>query len=229
MTLKYHGTPFTPWAAFHQAFPGRMACVSWYRPDQIKTVAEVCSAFLLDNGAFSHHTKGTDPDWPGYYAWTEKWMAYPNATAIVPDVIVGGEEENDALAAQWPHDLRRSLIVWHLHESIQRLQRIVEKHGQVAFGSSAQYWQIGSPAWHRRIHEALDAVHQDQPRIHMLRGLQTIKWGLPWYSVDSASVALHHSEKKNPLEMMAGWDAIQCPPWRDWSNQQQDLFGEHTA
>ncbi len=38
----YHGTPLTPRAAFDAIMPGRAACVSFYRPDNLEAVTAVC-------------------------------------------------------------------------------------------------------------------------------------------------------------------------------------------
>lgn len=54
----YHGTPLTPRAAFDAVMPGRAACVSFFRPDNLEAVLAVCpqvmfrprGIFLLDAG-----------------------------------------------------------------------------------------------------------------------------------------------------------------------------------
>lgn len=54
----YHGTPLTPRAALEAVMPGRAACVSFFRPDDLEAVLAVCpqvmfrpwSLFLLDAG-----------------------------------------------------------------------------------------------------------------------------------------------------------------------------------
>ena len=54
----YHGTPMTPRAALNAVMPGRAACVSFFRPDDLEAVLAVCpqvmfrprSLFLLDAG-----------------------------------------------------------------------------------------------------------------------------------------------------------------------------------
>lgn len=40
--VVYHGTPLTPRAAFDAIMPGRAACVSFYRPDNLEAVTAVC-------------------------------------------------------------------------------------------------------------------------------------------------------------------------------------------
>lgn len=54
----YHGTPLTPRAALNAVLPGRAACVSFFRPDDLEAVLAVCpqvmfrprSLFVLDAG-----------------------------------------------------------------------------------------------------------------------------------------------------------------------------------
>lgn len=54
----YHGTPLTPRAALNAVMPGRAACVSFFRPDDLEAVMAVCpqvmfrsrGVFLLDAG-----------------------------------------------------------------------------------------------------------------------------------------------------------------------------------
>ena len=60
---------------------------------------EVCQSFAVDNGAFSAWKKGEPvQDWRGYYAWAAACKLAPARDfAVVPDVIDGGEDDNDAL------------------------------------------------------------------------------------------------------------------------------------
>lgn len=59
MTLIYHGTPLSPRAALMDVLPGRAACVSFFRPDDVEAVEAVCPYLmfrqrrvqLLDAGA----------------------------------------------------------------------------------------------------------------------------------------------------------------------------------
>ena len=40
--LVYHGTPMTPRAALNAVMPGRAACVSFWRPDDVEAVEAIC-------------------------------------------------------------------------------------------------------------------------------------------------------------------------------------------
>ena len=86
-------------------------------------VADVCQSFVFDNGALSVWKKGGKLDVDGYTAWVEQWLRHPGLDwALIPDVIEGDESANDPLLEAWPRELR-GVPVWHLHESLDRLQR----------------------------------------------------------------------------------------------------------
>lgn len=214
MTIHYHGTPITPASLLH-TLAGRNFCVSHAAPIQVETIHRIAQSVMLDNGAFSAWKRGYVPDWSGYYAWCDEWLDYPTTWAVIPDVIEGDEGEQDALIAQWPHGLRGS-PVWHMHESIERLLRLLDECPRVCIGSSAQYANILDDSWSRR----MDAVwreigrrHSRAPNAHMLRGMQLVGHRWPFASVDSTDVARNHNRPQNtPAEMAARWDASQCPP-----------------
>lgn len=46
-TQIYHGTPLTPRAALKALLPGRGACVSFYRPDDLEAVEAVCPTIMF--------------------------------------------------------------------------------------------------------------------------------------------------------------------------------------
>lgn len=45
--IIYHGTPLTPRAALNAVMPGRAACVSFYRPDDLEAVRAVCPQVMF--------------------------------------------------------------------------------------------------------------------------------------------------------------------------------------
>lgn len=66
--------------------------------------------------------------------------------AVIPDVIDGDEDANNALLVSWSlRGLPKGAPVWHLHESLDRLQRLAAGYERVCFGSSGSYAQIGTP------------------------------------------------------------------------------------
>ena len=102
--IHYHGGPITPDTCALKAWKGRHAFISFANPGQIALASEVTQSFALDNGAFSFWTKNRVVDWSEYYRFVERWGNHPRfGFAVIPDVIGGTSEENDALIAEWPH------------------------------------------------------------------------------------------------------------------------------
>ena len=213
MTIHYHGTPITPRAVL-DTLAGRHFCISYAAPNDVKQCHAIGQSVMLDNGAFSAWTAGRPVDWDGYYRWTEEWLAYPTTWAVIPDVIDGGEEENDALLLEWPHGVRGA-PVWHADESIDRLLRLASVWPRVCVGSSGAYRVVGSEAWHRRMVEAMNALCPGglvPCWLHMLRGMAMAGSHYPFASVDSTDVARnHHLPHNSALKMVNRWDTQQCP------------------
>jgi hypothetical protein len=182
---------------------------------------------MLDNGAFSAWRAGRTVDWDGYYIWTDRWLDCPTTWAVIPDVITGSEEDQDALIEQWPHG-HRGVPVWHMHESINRLVRLTLEWPKVCIGSSAEYAVVLSPAWVRRMDAAWNAVanhHQRTPAIHMLRGMALSGKEWPFASVDSTDIARnHHLPHKSPRTMADRWDGMQCPHRWVSKHEQMELI-----
>ena len=157
--------------------------------------AEVAQSFALDNGAFSVWKQGIEANWPAYYVWVDEWRRHPGFDwAIVPDVIEGDEAANDALLAAWPFSKIVGLPVWHLHESLERLDRLAREWPRVALGSSGAYRTPGTASWWGRIQQAMQTVCDDHGRpktkLHGLRMLNPhIVEHVPFSSADSAYVS----------------------------------------
>jgi hypothetical protein len=175
---------------------------------------------MLDNGAFPAWTQGRATDWPGYYRFCERWLEHWTTWAVIPDVIDGDEQANDALIAEWPF-ADRGAPVYHLHESLDRLVQLVDEWPLVCIGSSGNYSTIGSPAWRLRMAQVMDAVCDNcgvpRTRLHMLRGLQFAGGLYPFYSADSTNVARNHAgtnggrPRRSAGRMAAECDAFQTP------------------
>ena len=219
--IHYHGTPITPCGVLGQ-LPGRCFCVSFARPDQIAVCHEIGQSILLDNGAFSQWTTGTPTDWPGYYTWCEHWLRYPTTWAVIPDVIDGSADDNDALIRQWPHG-RRGAPVWHMHEPIARLLTLADSWPRVCIGSSGAYATVGDDHWRRRMDDAMSALCGSGPVpvwLHMLRGMALSGSEYPFASVNSTDVARNHNRPHNDaLQMALRWDGRQCPA--HWTYREQ--------
>lgn len=194
--IHYHGTPMTPAADMVTCFAGRHAMVSFHDPRQIDVAAEICKSVVLDNGAFSAWQAGEKHDFAGYQDWARQWLRHPCVEwAIVPDVIDGDEHANDVLLADWELPLNVSAPVYHLHESLDRLERLIETgYVRVALGSSGEFADPGSKKWWRRMAEVMEVACDEDgfPRckLHGLRMLDPDDFShLPLTSADSCNVA----------------------------------------
>lgn len=195
--ILYHGTPISgPDVQAAKFLARRHALISFMAQQHLPVAAEVCSSFVLDNGAFSVWKKGVQLDVPGFIQWTRKMAKHPGFDwALIPDVIDGDEADNDRLLDQWPSDLV-GVPVWHLHESINRLERLAKNFRTVALGSSGQYSKPNSKKWWLRMEDVLDAIcdeHGHPPcRLHGLRMADPrIFTRIPFASVDSTNVGVN--------------------------------------
>lgn len=227
--LHFHGTPISPRDVLY-TLAGRHFCVSHSAPGDVHVCQQIGQSLMLDNGAFSAWRRGKLPDWPAYYAWCERWLG-PADWAVIPDVIDGSDEANDALIAQWPHGYKGA-PVWHLHESIDRLRRLVDAWPRVCLGSSGAYSTIGTDQWERRMDMAFNAVCAGRfvPALHGLRMMSLSGQRWPLASVDSTDVARNHNRKHNRADWMVDrWDRSQCPT--RWHSRpiEVGLFGECVA
>ena len=194
--IHYHGTPISGNGIDAGRFlAGRHAFVSFAAPSQIEIVADLCQSFALDNGAFSAWRSGQAFDFRGYQSWAREWLAHPACDwCIIPDVIDGDEAENDRLIDEWNIKPDVSVPVWHLHESLGRLNRLCLGWPRVALGSSGEWSNPGSRDWWSRINEAFAyitrATGQLPCKLHGLRMLDPdIFTRLPFASADSTNVA----------------------------------------
>lgn len=200
-----------------QELRGRHFCVSFAAPADIQRAHDWGQSVMLDNGAFSAWTAGRSTDWPGYYAWCDRWLPrFPTTWAVVPDVITGSEELQDELIQQWPHGFRGA-PVWHMHESLDRLLRLSQEWPRICIGSSAEYARVLSPKWVTRMDAAWDFLstgHRYWPWVHMLRGMQLCAKGhWPFASLDSTDIGRNHNRPQNtPRGMADRWDPLQGLP-----------------
>lgn len=207
---------------------GRHFCVSFAAPADVQRVHQIGQSVLLDNGAFSAWKIGKPTNWPKYYAWADRWLDHPTTWAVIPDIITGSAEDQDRLLKEWPFGPQRGAPVWHMHEPIERLLRLVEKFSRVCIGSSSQFAVVLSDEWQRRMDEAWNAlvgVFARIPWIHMLRGMACCGLRWPLASADSTDIARNHHRPQNaPRKMADRWDAIQCPAIWHPVPEQQDIF-----
>jgi hypothetical protein len=187
--IHYHGTPITPRAQLER-MAGRHFCISYASPNDLKTCLRIGQSVMLDNGAFSVHTRGLTLDIHGFYNWIEPHLAQPH-WAVVPDVIDGTVEQQRVMASTWPYRKSLGIPVWHLGLPIDYLLELCDEWDRVCFGSAGQYWQIGTPAWCARMDEAFNALVRtfgQIPWVHGLRMLGQAEGPWPLASADSTNV-----------------------------------------
>lgn len=208
--IHYHGTPCGGSRIDVERFlKARHALIPWKRQEDLGCAAEFCKSFVFENSAFSAWKSGKPiEDWSGYYEWCDEWHRHPGFDwAIIPDVIDGSEDENDALLDEWPSHIE-GVPVWHLHESLERLNRLC-KWPRLALGSSGQWRTPGTAGWTRRMREAMDVIcdSDGRPRskLHGLRMLDPAIFSqFPLSSADSTNAVRNSSSFER--------FGIYCPP-----------------
>jgi hypothetical protein len=223
--IHFHGTPITPREQLMRMLAsGRHVCVPFPRPDDLKICLRMAQSIMFDNGAFSTHTRGELFDEPGFYEWLEPMLAPPHF-AVVPDVIGGDVAQQRALVARWPFRRDLGAPVWHLHLGIDYLLELIDGWPRVCLGSSAEFWQVGSEKWIRRMDEVFDAVsrrHKVMPWLHGLRMLGQAEGPWPLASADSTNVAQNWKRDTGCAECKCRSIDTQNPPWF-WREADQQM------
>lgn len=197
--IHYHGTPIWPNDAAAKVYPNAHLFICHLHLDQFGLALECAASIAVDNGAFPAWRNGKPiTDWEPYYEWVAEIHRYPQFDfAVIPDVIDGDEAANDALIEAWPwKDTARHVgaPVWHMHESIERLQRLALAWPRICIGSSGEFAVVGNAKWWGRMAQAMDAICDKHGRpvckVHGLRMLNpAIYQHLPLASADSTNVA----------------------------------------
>jgi len=219
MTMHYYGTPITPRSVLY-TLAGKSFCVSLEDSSDVELCHRIGQSVMLDNGAYSHWKRnGNRKDWSPYYEWVKPWLEVATTWAVIPDVVDGGEVLNDRLLAEWFVQMgsyRRAAPVWHIDESLTRLERLSRNFERICFGSAGAFADISTNAWNNRMNETFNFLCKGSGappcHIHMLRGMQLADSIYPFHSLDSASIARNHQTyRKSPRQLMDEWDATQCP------------------
>jgi hypothetical protein len=194
--IHYHGLPITPTPVANYAVQAGHAFVSYAHPEQVSTAIEVCQSFAIDNGAFSAWKSGKPTaNWGAYYEWALNLKKVPSCDfAVIPDVIDGSESDNDFLLEDCPLPKWFGAPVWHMHESLERLEQLANYYVRVCIGSSGEYTTIGTTEWWSRIGSAMRVICDDMGRpickLHGLRMLDpAIFTKFPFSSADSTNIA----------------------------------------
>lgn len=213
--IHYHGLPITPETAAVVALNGGHAFVSFREPRNLALAAQVCQSFALDNGAYSAWRQGKPiTDWGSFYEWAMTCKRIPSCDfAVIPDVIDGDEAANDALLTECPLPIWYGAPVWHMHERLERLERLAAKYPRVCIGSSGDFAIPGNGAWWARMSLAMRTVCDDdgQPmcRLHGLRMLNPDLFRrLPLASADSTNLARR-------VGMDQDWRGMYAPPTKE--------------
>lgn len=225
--IHYHGTPITPKAAL-ESMGGQHFCVSYFRPDNLKTCLRIGQSLMLDNGAFSCFTRKVPFDLHGFYNWLEPILVHPH-WAVVPDVIGADVETQRKMVKTWPFPKRFGIPVWHLGLPIEYLLELCDAWGRVCIGSSGEFWQVGSPKWAAKMDETFNVLtNQYGARLPWTHGLRMLGQGAeqwPLSSADSTNVAVNHKERAVCAGCMAK-NINQTNPPTTWTPRplQNNLF-----
>lgn len=188
--IHYHGTPITPRDQL-PTMGGRCFCVSYAEPRDLGTCLSIGQSVMFDNGAFSAFTRGHAFDERGFYEWVEPHLGHPH-WAVVPDVIDGTVDQQREMVKRWPFPREFGMPVWHLGLAIDYLLELADEWPRICFGSTAEYWQVGSPAWCSRMDEAFNALAKRSRHLPWVHGLRMLGMGgseYPLASADSTNVA----------------------------------------
>lgn len=202
--IHYHGLPITSSSVCIEAISGGHAFVSFAHKSQLNLAVELCQSFAVDNGAFSAWKSGKAvTDWSKYYEWVSSVKMIPSFDfAVIPDVIDGNENDNDALLQDFPFPNYIGAPVWHMHESLERLERMANEYPRICIGSSAEFSSVGGSVWKKRMHQAMEKITDQFGRpickIHGLRMLNPkVFTQYPLSSADSTSLGRNVNIDKN--------------------------------
>lgn len=213
--IHYHGLPITPETAAAVALSGGHGFVSFAEPRNLGLAAAVCQSFALDNGAFTAWKQGRPiQNWVPFYEWAEQCKRIPACDfAVIPDVIDGSEAENDALLAEWPLPKWFGAPVWHMHESMERLERLASSFPRICLGSSGEFATIGTAGWWGRIAQCMRVLCNDagEPmvKLHGLRMLNPDVFSrIPFSSADSTNIGRN-------VGIDQAWRGTYSPPTKE--------------
>lgn len=219
--IHYHGTPLTPRSELLK-MGGRNFCVSFANPADVDVCLRIGQSVLFDNGAFSAFTKGVPFDEVGYSAWLESRLGHPHF-AVIPDAIDGSPEQQREMRSKWTYPKELSAPVWHLGLPLDYLSEIADEYPRICFGSTAQYWQIGTPQWCKRMDEAFNllAKRRFMPWVHGLRMLNLGGSEYPLASADSVNVARNFKDVPICPDLMASRIDVRNNPvkWKERETQ----------
>jgi len=110
--------------------------------------------------------------------------------------------------------------VWHLHLPTDYLRELADTWPRLCFGSSAEFWDIRTDAWRKRVDEAWNVLARSgrNPWVHMLRAMaQASRGPWPFASADSTNLARNFKDYPRPAGDTADRIEQRNPPalWAD--------------
>lgn len=207
--IFYHGTPIGGSTSDETAakfLTTRHALVPLNKPINLPVVMEFCQSFILDNSAFSLWKSGKlktkneyDAWFDAYFDWCQKIYKHPAFDwCLIPDVIGGSQEDNERLFHKWIRTGTNILgvPVFHLHESLEWLEYLIDNSGRIAIGSSGKWPTPGARGWKIRMDEVMRVCCDDKGRpkckLHGLRMMNPSIFSVyPFSSVDSTNAAVN--------------------------------------
>lgn len=218
---KFHGTPITPKEVFELSMIGKNCLIPWFDPRDLFRALEICNKVIIDNSAYSIHNSGKKVNWNDFYEWIQPFKDKIEFF-FIPDVIDGTEKENNLLINDYfNRNEKKGVPVWHVDESIDRLEYLMSLFDYIAIGSSGEYWELNTYKWNRKMDLAMRTICDEngkpKVKIHMLRCLKhEIFLKYPFYSGDSTNLAQNHStynsiqrdSKKGILPSNDGWKIV---------------------
>lgn len=211
---------------------GKNFCVSFANAADADWCLTHGQSVMWDNGAFTHFKSGKAFDPDAFARWVEPRLGHPH-WAVIPDQIGGGVQVQRELIKSWPHPPGLSAPVWHMGQPLDWLSELLESFPKICFGSSGDFWQVGSDRWARRADEAWNLIERSgaRPWIHMLRGLSLCGDIWPFASADSTNVAINFKGSKSrdiaykcPERMARVIDARQNPVSWGIKSEQMSLL-----
>ena len=219
---KYHGTPISPRETGMMRMKGRNFCVSFAAPRDAENALTFGQRVMFDSGEFSNFTKGKAPNHPAYMQWLQDKLYHPH-WALVPDIIGGSVDDQREVMKSWRYPPLLSCPVWHIHLPLEYLGELVDVWPKVAFGSSGEFWKLGTKEWRERIDLAWaylrDRSGEHLPNIHMLRAMKLATQGdWPFASADSTNIARNWKNLGKPdiVDMATAIDS-QNPPMKSYT------------
>lgn len=213
-----HGLPITPKDRIYE-LRGESFCVSFADPRDINRAVELVDRngiLLLDNGAFTVWKRGAGRvDAEKFFAWANAVQRRCDvAVAVIPDIIMGSEDENWQEAARAVRELsefpERLMFVWHMNDSLEGLYRAARLFNFVAIGSCAEYDVAKNRAGYlERLKQATGAFVASEllcgrrPWVHLMRGLGVLTEVPGVNSADSTNIARNHFRTDEGVAAMA--------------------------